>query len=514
MTDWKGMAHSNYCQSLKVKSVDIFAGKLIAILNEVDAKELGIMPLERAEITNPRNKKSVNVVVDVTDSIIGEDEIGLFRDVHEILGVKDGSTVEVRPSGKPKSVEFIKKKMNGAKLSLEEIKGIVEDISSNRLSEIEATAFVSAVYIRGFDLDETVSMTKALIENGKKLEIANTSCVDKHSIGGTNGRATMIIVPIIAAAGYCIPKTSSRSITSSSGTADAMEVLANVSLTLNEIKSVVQKTNGCIAWGGAVELAPADDKIVKIEHPLSLDPEGQVIASVMAKKASVGAKFVVIDLPIGPYVKIKSRDTAENMALKFIEVGKQLGIKVEVVLTNGSEPSGKAFGPALEAKYAMEILEGKFFDNLAQKSCELAGALLELAGDVPKGRGFEKALSILRSGQALEKMKQIIKAQGGAVFTSGAIKPAPYLKTIVSGSSGIISNINVGLLNSIARMAGAPANPKAGVMLRVEQGSKVGKGEPLFEIYAENPRKLEAAYSFAGKNSVIEFESIILEKFS
>ena len=202
------------------------------------------------------------------------------------------------------------------------------------------------------------------------------------------------------------------------------------------------------------------------------------------------------------------------MALKFIEVGKQLGIKVEVVLTNGSEPSGKAFGPALEAKYAMEILEGKFFDNLAQKSCELAGALLELAGDVPKGRGFEKALSILRSGQALEKMKQIIKAQGGAVFTSGAIKPAPYLKTIVSGSSGIISNINVGLLNSIARMAGAPANPKAGVMLRVEQGSKVGKGEPLFEIYAENPRKLEAAYSFAGKNSVIEFESIILEKFS
>ena len=505
---------TSYSQKLKVKSIDIVAGKLIAILNEIDAKELGLFPLDRAKITNPKNGKSVNVVVDVTDSLAGEDEIGLFKDVYKIIGAKEGTHVEVRPSRKPRSIEFIKRKMQNHKLKEEELKEIVEDIASNRLSEIETTAFVSAVYINGFDLEETVFMTKALINNGKKLEIPNTTCVDKHSVGGTNGRATMIIVPIIAAAGYAMPKTSSRAITSAAGTADAMEVLCNVSLSLEQIKKTVQKTGGCIAWGGAVELAPADDKIIKIEHPLSLDPEGQVIASVMAKKTSVGAKFVVIDLPVGPYVKIKTRDIAERMALKFIEVGKELGIKVEVVITNGSEPSGRAFGPTLEAKYALEILEGKFFDNLAQKSVELSGALLELIGDVPKGKGYDKAFEILSSGKALEKMKEIIKAQNGHTFSSEKIAEAPYKKQMISNQSGEISTINVGLLNNIARIAGAPGNVAAGVMLMVDESDKVKKGEILLEIHAENERKLNAAYNFAKKSKVIEFQRIILEKFS
>ncbi len=505
---------SEYCQLFRVKRVDLMAGKLVAILNEKDARDLGVLPLERIELTNKKNGTAINVIVDTTDSIIRENEIGLFRDVSEILGVSEGEQVCAAAAGKPRSLDFIKRKMNGEKLSFEQLKQIVTDISSNKLSDIESTAFVSAVYMKGFDLDETVSMTKALLENGKKIEFSKKMVVDKHSIGGTNGRGTMVIVPIIAAAGYLMPKTSSRAITSSSGTADAMEVLANVSLSLEEIKKVVEKTNGCIAWGGAVELAPADDKIIKIEYPLSLDPEGQVIASVMAKKASVGAKVVVIDLPIGPYVKIKSREKGEEMALKFVEVGRKLGIKVEVVLTNGAEPCGKAFGPSLEAKYAMEILEGKFFDNLAQKSVELAGALLELTGDVPKGRGFDKALNILQSGQALAKMKQIIGAQGGKISSSEQIALAKNRKQIYSQHSGEISAINVGLLNRIARMAGAPADKKAGIMLAIEPGSKIGKGALLFEIYAENGKKLDAAFKLAKHNEAVEFERMIIEKVS
>ena len=505
---------TGFKQLLKVNVVDLEAGKLIAVLNELDARELGIFPMERAEITNPANKRSVNVVVDTTDTIIKENEIGLFRDVCTLLDVKDGGSVHAKASGKPRSIEFIRKKMDGAKLSTEEIKQIVEDIASNSLSEIESTAFVSSVYIRGLDLDETVSMTKALIENGNRIEFQSGKVVDKHSVGGTNGRATLIITPIIAAAGYLMPKTSSRAITSASGTADCMEVLADVSLSLEKIKEVVNKTNACIVWGGAVELAPADDKIIKIEHPLLLDPEGQVIASVMAKKASVGAKFVVIDLPVGPFVKIKSREKAEEMALKFVEVGKRLGIKVEVLLTNGSEPSGRAFGPALEAKYAMQILEGKFFDNLAQKSVELSGALLELVGDVPKGKGFDKAYWLLKSGKALEKMKEIIRAQNGKIFSSEQILLSKSKRQVFAAQTGEISIINVGLLNKIARTAGAPANPKAGVLLNVESGAKVNKGQLLYEIFAENDKKLEAAYNIASANPVVEFEKIIIGKFS
>ncbi len=505
---------SSYVQTMRARLIDLKTSRLIAILNVADAKELGVLPNDRVQLLNPENNISIKVVVDVTDSIIAENEIGIFTDIEKILGVKENSPIKVSVTTKPKSSEFIKKKMDNKKLTHEEISRIVSDIADNSLSEIEIAAFVSAVYVNGFDLDETVSMTKALIENGKIIDFGKNKVVDKHSVGGLNGRATMIIVPIVASAGYLIPKTSSRSITSSAGTADAMEVLAEVSLSLEQIKEVVAKTGGCIAWGGAVELAPADDKIIKIEYPLSLDPEGQVIASVMAKKASVGAKFVVIDIPIGPYAKVKSKEKAEQMALKFVEVGKKLNMKVEVLLTNGFEPSGPAFGPALEAKHALKILEGKVFDNLAQKSVELSGALLELAGGAQKGKGYEMALEILKSGKALEKMRQIISAQNGKVFSSEEIPLAPFSKKMYSKTEGEVRSINVSLLNKIARVAGAPTSKLSGVLLNIETGTKVKEKDCLFEIFSENERKLEAAYELANSLDIIEFEKIILEKFS
>ncbi|MFH1587386.1 MAG: AMP phosphorylase [Candidatus Diapherotrites archaeon] len=502
-----------YTQKMKAKLLDIEAGKLIAIMNEIDAKEFGIFPLDRVELMNHRTKKSVVTVVDTTDTMVGEDEVGIFADVSRLLDAKESDSLEVMAVGKPKSVEFIRKKMDGKKLSPDEIKAIIDDFSSNRLSEIEASAFISAIYILGISLDEIVSMTKALISDGKQLSFEGGPVLDKHSVGGVNGRATMIIVPIIAAAGYLIPKTSSRSITSASGTADAMEVLCNVSLTLEEIKEITEKVGGVIAWGGAVDLAPADDKIIKIEHPLSLDPEGQVIASVMAKKASVGAKFVVIDLPVGPDVKVKSREQAEEMALKFLEVGKRLGMKLEVVLTNGSEPSGKAFGPALEAKYVMEILEGKISDNLLKKSCELAGTLLELAGGAKRGEGCRMATGLVRSGEALKKMQEIIQAQGGKILSSEEISLGKFKRTIDSETEGVVNKINVTLLNNIARIAGAPAHKRAGVMLFIDDSDHVKKGDPLFEIYAENERKIELAEKFARQHAVVEMERVILGKF-
>jgi AMP phosphorylase len=502
-----------YVQLMSVKKLNIETGKLIAILNGIDAKELGVFPLDRVKITNPASGKSVHCVVDVTTAFVKEDEIGLFEEVAKALNVKDLSKVNVSASEKPKSVDYIKNKMDGKKLSEQELKEIVKDISSNMASEIEITAFVSAVYINGLDLDETVSMTKALIENGKRLDFGNTMVVDKHSIGGTNGRSTMVIVPIIAAAGLMIPKTSSRSITSAAGTADSMEVLAPVTLNLEKIMEVTKKTGGVMAWGGAVDLAPADDKIIKIEHPLSLDPEGQVIASVMAKKASVGAKFLIIDIPIGPYVKVKTREQGESMALKFIEVGKKIGIKTEVMLTNGNEPSGKAFGPGLEARYAMEVLEGKFFDNLAQKSCELAGALLELCGAEKKMQGYAKAREILESGKALQKMQEIIKAQGGSVKTSADVKLSDLKKTIFSKATGEISNVNVMQCINLAKIAGAPSDAKAGIMLLVAEGEKVKEGQPILDIYAENRRKLELAAEFAKNTEIVEMQKVVIDKF-
>ncbi len=505
---------AKYVQEMSVKCFDIETGKLIVILNELDAKQLGILPLDRVEVLNSKSGKRITALADVTNSMVKENEIGLLKDVNNLLNCLNKQQVKVQAVEKPKSINYIKKKLNNQKLSEQELQEIVKDVNENRISEIELASFMTAVYIYGFDLDETTAMTKALIENGKKINFGKGKVLDKHSVGGINGRATMIVVPIISSQGFMIPKTSSRSITSCSGTADAMEVLTNVNLSFEQIKKITKKVGAVICWGGAVDLAPADDKIIKVEYPLSLDPDGQVVASVLAKKASVGSKYVVIDLPVGPDVKIKSKEKAREMAEKFIKVGKKLGIKVEALITNGTEPSGKAFGPVLEAKHVMEILEGKIFDNLAQKSCELAGALFELVGKTEKGKGTELAKKILKNGQALKKMKEIIKAQGGKIFSSKEIKLSKSKKIIKSTEEGEISRIKVKELGAIARIAGAPHDQKAGVLLLVEEGQKVKKDQPLFEIYGENSRKLFLAETYSKNNLPFEFQQIILEKYS
>ncbi|MBN1940593.1 MAG: thymidine phosphorylase, partial [Candidatus Diapherotrites archaeon] len=452
-----GKKMDSYKHKMVAKLFDIEAGKLISIIHEKDAKELGVFPLDRIEISNKLNRKSITTVVDTTTTMLKENEIGLFEDVKNALGAKRGQALEVKASYQPASVAFIKKKIHGESLCEKEIKQIVFDIAQNKLSEIEASAFMTAVFIRGYSLEETVAMTRALYEHGRILKLNRGPVLDKHSIGGVNGRTTMIIVPIIAAAGYVIPKTSSRSITSAAGTADAMEVLANVGLSIEKIKKITEKHGGVIAWGGAVDLAPADDKIIKIEHPLSLDPEGQVIASVLAKKASVSSEYLVIDLPVGPNAKVHTVKKAEEMGKRFVEIGKRMGIKVEAVLTDGDYPCGRAFGPALEAKLVLEILEGKVFDDLAQKSCELAGVLLELAGKAKKKQGAKKARQILESGQALKKMQQIIKAQGAKILHSKDIPRAKFVKKVYAKTNGEIGTINVRSLIFIARTAGAPA---------------------------------------------------------
>ena len=505
------MFNDGYSQDLKVKAFQISAGKLIAILHKKDADELGVMEGDRIEVLNKNNNKKCVAVVDVTNYSVEHEQIGLFQEGIDKLETKSGNKLNVSPTGQLKSLDLIKKKMMGEKLSLEEISIIIRDISDERLSDIEATAFVSAIYMKGLDIDETISMTKALINDGNKMEFKSGIVVDKHSVGGVNGRATMIITPIIASTGLLMPKTSSRSITSAAGTADSMEVLADVCLSTDKIRKITESVGGVIAWGGAVDLAPADDKIIKIEHPLSLDPEGQVIASVLAKKASVGSKFVVIDLPVGKYVKIKDKEVAIRMAKKFVQVGKEVGMQVEAVITNGEEPSGLAFGPALEAKYALEVLEGKRFDNLAQKSCELAGALFEMVGKASAGKGYEMALEILQSGKALDKFKEIIKAQSGKIYKSEDVPMAPYTKEFKAGTEGVIEEINTKLLTKIARIAGAPSNKTAGLMIHKLVGEKVCEGDQLITIYAENQEKLLAAEAFAFKNIPFAFKRIILQ---
>ena len=281
---------------LKVKDVNLSTGgPLVAIINEEDAESLGLRALDRIKIRRLRTWREINAVVDISSKGINKGEIGLFEEVLKALDLEEGVNVEVVLADRPKSVDYIKKKLIGKELAKNEIMAIITDLMINNLSEVELTYFVSGCYVNGLTLKESAFLTEAIVENGEKLNLSKRIILDKHSIGGVAGnRTTMVVVPIIAAAGYTIPKTSSRAITSAAGTADTFEILAPVALTVEKIKEVVEKTNGCIAWGGAMNLAGADDKLIKIRHPLRLDPEGMLLASILAKKKAVGATHVII----------------------------------------------------------------------------------------------------------------------------------------------------------------------------------------------------------------------------
>jgi len=506
-----------YSLTLKANSVDLETSVVVCMLNENDAKVLGVSSEDRVVLTNPNNKETyVSAVVNIVKNLFKQGEIGISSQAHNELQLGNDKNIIACRADKPESYDYIKKKMNGKELTFDEIKQLVDDIKHNKLSTIELTAFMTAVKINGYTIDEIYSMAKNISDNGKQLELnVDGIIVDKHSIGGINGRATMIVVPIISCfEELYMPKTSSRAITSASGTADSMEVLADVNLSAQKLQEVVEKTHGAMVWGGAFDFAPVDDKIIKIERPLQMDPEGQVIASVLSKKLSAGAQKVVIDVPMGKDMKVKTLSDAERISGSFVATGKKLGIDVRAIITDASVPCGNTFGAALEAKAVLEILEGKYYDNLAEKACEIAGELLELCNVVEKGQGTQKAKELLKNGKALQKMKEIIAAQGKRFDNSKDVPLGQFYEDVLAVKPGYVREISIAGFTQTALASGAPFDKGAGVICMQKQNSSVEKGDVLYRIYAENKDKLAYAVAYSKKIEPIKVDQIILEEIN
>lgn len=484
-----------YTKKLTVKIVDINADKPVALLNSKTASDLLAVALNRVEVKC--NGDSQIFILDITDTLIDENTIGIYKDLTGVNKLKDGDKVDVKVVPSPASVHHIIKKIKNKALTATEINEIINDVVDNRLSEIEISAFLTAVSINGLNLDETSDICKAMIDVGNIIKFDVPQVLDKHSIGGINGRVSIVVTPIITALGYVMPKTASRAISSAAGTADCMDVLADVSFSVEEIEDMVAKVGGIVAWNGKVDLCPADDKMIKIRHSLGLDPEGLVIASVLAKKKSVSATHLIIDIPVGPTVKVKNQEEVDRWAGKFLKICKDIGIKAQVIATDGSIPSGKYFGPALEARGAFEILENKYFDNFAEKSCVIAGRLLELVERVEPGKGYDLAKETLESGAALKKFKEILKAQNGRIFSSEEIPFAKHKQDIFVENGGKITGMNVSNLTKIARTAGAPHDHLAGVVLNKKVGDNINPNELFFTIHASSQEKLMIATELA-----------------
>jgi AMP phosphorylase len=480
---------------LKVKIFPFLAGTPICMIHKKTAEKMSIHVNERVNIS--KRNKTIIAVVDTAKSVIKKDEIAVSDEIVSALSLKKSELVEVRPSVNPISISYIKKKLDGYKLENKEIKEIIKDISTNELTEIEIAFFVAAVHSSGMTLQETKFLTKAMVETGKKIKL-NGKVIDKHSIGGIAGnRTTPILVPICAAAGLVMPKTSSRAITSAAGTADTIETLAKVDFTIDEIKKIIRKTNACFVWGGALGLAPVDDKIIKIEKTVNIDSTSQLLASILSKKISVGSKYILIDIPYGPSAKVNKKQ-AISLKEKFLTLGKIFGLHLKVILTNGTEPIGNGIGPTLEMIDILKILRREDGPvDLEEKSIELAAILLELSGKVKKGKGKQYAASILDSGLAFKKFKEIILAQKGHIID---LHPGDYFNNILATNKSRIKHIDNKLLNSLARFAGCPEDKRAGVYIYKKAGSYVQKGEKILTIYAESGEKLNNAIKFYKDN--------------
>ena len=482
---------------LKVKNIDIEAGgNLICILNKEDAKRLDLHALDRVKIK--KGRKLETVIIDLANSTttLPKGKIGLFEEVEKKLKLKNNDIIEIIPAKKPLSIKYIKKKMEGHKLTKEEIDQIVWDIVHNKLSEVELTYFVSACYSQRLTWKETITLTKAMTKHGDILKLSRYPIIDKHCIGGVAGnRTTMILVPIVAAAGLTIPKTSSRSITSPAGTADTMEVLAKVSVSLDRMKEIIEKAHGCIVWGGALNLAPADDKFIRVERPMSIDAESQLLASIMAKKKSVSSTHILIDIPMGRGSKVKTKKEAEKLKKDFQRIARSLGTKVRVIITDGSEPIGNGIGPLLEARDILYILKNdrRGPEDLRKKSLMMAGLVLEMGGKAPKFRGYRMAEKIIESGKAYDKMMEIIRLQGGKKVEPDDLKPGKFEYDFKAPKYGKVTHIRNSVISKIARIAGAPESKKAGIYIQRHKGELVIKDEILFTIFAESESRLQNA---------------------
>jgi thymidine phosphorylase len=434
-----------------------------------------------------------------TGDLVAHDEAALSESAWQRLGLENGGRISVAHPSPLDSLSHVRSRIYGHDLSEASLHAIIEDIVEGKYSDIHLSSFLTACATRPLDHNETLALTHAMVEAGERLKWPAGTVADKHSIGGLPGnRTTPIIVSIVASLGLTMPKTSSRAITSPAGTADTMETLAPVELDTKEIRRVVEREGGCVVWGGAVKLSPADDILIRVERALDLDSEGQMIASVLSKKIAAGSTHVVIDMPVGPTAKVRTPEVAQALTAGLAKIGESFGLETKVVLTDGTQPVGRGIGPSLEARDVLSVLKGEpnAPSDLRQRATSLAGALLELAGAASQGGGLSTAVKALETGRAWAKFQRICDAQGGMRVPPVSRQQQP----IVADRSGQVQAIDNRRIARLAKLAGAPDQKAAGVDLHVRVGDSVAAGQPLCTVHADAPGELAYALDYAAAN--------------
>ncbi|MDD3474486.1 MAG: thymidine phosphorylase [Candidatus Dojkabacteria bacterium] len=484
---------------LKSKKLDLEGGKdLYIVLNKKDADRLGLKDGDMAFLGYRDTEMYVKVIL--TDTKVKEGEIGLYEELVDERFAPVNRRIFLDIPKPTKSLDAIRRKMEGGKLTEEDLQSIMEDIGNRKLRETEVAFFVSTFFNPGFTEDEIYWMTKAMANSGRTLNFKDIKgngdvVVDKHSIGGTAGKGvTPILVSILAASDLVCPNTSTRAITSPAGTSDILEVVMPVAIQEKQVYEVVKETGACLIWGGSLYLAPADDEIINVERSLRIQEFQKVLVSIVAKKLAMGTTYVLIDLPYGKNTKLDRPDDLEFLEREFKKLFSKVGINCFTIRRQIKGPEGNGVGPALEIREALRILEQS--DNrsisLEETVLDMAEILLEESGRAKKGDGRKLAEQVLQEKKALDKFWEIAKAQGqDKILSSDDIEIGKFSSEIKSVKEGKIVSINTRGIVDIARALGTPKIKEAGIYLNKNVGDTVKKGEVIATMYSETESRLK-----------------------
>ncbi|MEM5433235.1 phosphonate metabolism protein/1,5-bisphosphokinase (PRPP-forming) PhnN [Cupriavidus oxalaticus] len=404
-----------------------------------------------------------------------------------------------RPSGdrSPASRTNLAAKLRGEALDEAAYVAVLRDAIAGRYTETELTEFLVAAS-RTLTDDEVVALARARTAFTPRIAWDEPVVVDKHSIGGVPGsRITLIVVPIVAAYGLAMPKTSSRAITSAAGTADAMETVARVDLAHDDVRRCVAQARACIAWNGRLNHSVVDDVMNAITRPLRLDSRRWSVASILSKKYTAGATHVIVDLPYGPQTKLATRADADALGAMFEHVGKGLGLHVRALVTDGSRPIGRGIGPALEVRDVRLVLDNDpgAPADLREKALRFAGEIIAFDPRVGSSdQGMRIATALLNEGKAKAAFDRIAAAQGAR---PDPVAPGRHVRVVSAARPGRVVAIDGLQVSGVARAAGAPRDAGAGIDLLCTIGAKVAQGQPLYRIHADSDAALEAAAALA-----------------
>lgn len=505
----------------KAKLIDIYDGKeLTILLNDREAWEHGITSVDKVAVIYDDGSDFV-VNADLTKHLVKPWQIWILTEVAEKYGIKQGEHLWIYFTKRSnKSVEAIKKRLIWHRLTDNEIFAIIKDISDNKLSDTLITYYAASNFVRKADNHELYVTAKAMAESWEMLKFDGI-VADKHCIGGVPwNETTMIIVPTIASLWIKIPKVFSKAITSPAATWECVDVLMNHTFTTNEIKNIVEKENCSLIWGGWLSLAPADDKIIKVSYPLSMQSYGKMISSIMAKQYAMWINHCLIDIPMWPTAKVPDMKTAKQLKKQFEYVWKHLGMKMAVAITSAEQPIGRWIGAVLQVREVLRILQQheERPDDLEKKAMFLSAKIVELVGLAKWQKALDMCYAQLRSGASWKKMQEIIKIQAhktkskSKYFDGNArdIKSEDLIRwklkhEVKAEKSAVVEQIDMKYLNVISRTLWTPLSAQSWVFLDKKLWESFKKWEAIYTLYANDQNKLDMALSMLKKKNIYKY---------